>query len=391
MRRDCRLGFRIEAFLDLHQWQAMEIGPRVPLTTIPLCPADEMPLRVFCTFTDDSGSTRLRVGCCPSCGHVSYMDRPTQQWVDHYYLDSWDSHSVEARTYKKTQKLAEVPAKEKTVVALTKALDLDRRRPVCEIGCGWGASLKNLMLAGFQNVIGTDASAHRAQAVREGLGVPVVTSPFESEAARKALAPLAPFSVIFSNHVLEHTYDPDAVIAAAARMQDENDYLILAVPNQDGEPPMGVLMFLPHLHSFTRASLTRLAARHGYTVVDDSHIRPRQLVFVFQKRAAVPRPPAAAAGVFDQTVARYVESLDLDRWHVGLRRLWWERAGGRTGQCWMIGQGRLEARRWRHAIERHKYRFPRSVAITSLRRRFTSSTESALEIQQRGGISLFYK
>lgn len=391
MRRERRLGFCIEAFLDLHQWQAMEIGPRVPLTTVLLCPADEIPLRVLCTFTDDSGNTRVRVGCCPSCGHVSYMDRPTQEWMNHYYLDAWDSHSVDARTHKKTQKLAEVPAKEKTVVALTKALDVDRRRPVCEIGCGWGASLKNLVLAGFANVVGTDASAHRAQAVRAGLGVPVVTSPFESDAALDALAPLAPFSVIFSNHVLEHTYHPEAVIAAASRMQEKNDYLIIAVPNQEGEPPMGVLMFLPHLHSFTRASLTRLAARHGYAVVDDSHIRPRQLVFVFQKSTTPGRHEPTANGVFDQTLAKYVDSLGLARWRIGLRRLWWERAGGRAGQSWMMGRGRIEARRWRYAIEKHRYRTPRSVAITSLRRRFTTLAESPLEIQQRGNVRLFYK
>ena len=386
------LGFRVEAVLELYRWKVLEIGPDVPLTVAPSCPCDLKPLRTLCTLTDHTGSRRVRVGCCPSCGHITYIDRPTKAWMDGFYLEAWDANHAEGRVAKRTQRLlAKRARKKKTVVTLATELDVDRQRPVCEIGCGWGESLQHLLSAGFSTTIGTEASAHRAATVRAGLGVCVLTGAFESAATQRELVARAPFSIILSNHVLEHTYHADEVIAAASRLQNEGDHLIIAVPNQEGEPPMGVLLFLPHLHSFTRASLERLGARYGYSVVDDHWVHPRQLVLMFRKSASVLPVAPSAGGVFERTVATYRRHLHLHRWQVGRRRLWWERRGGRIGQRWMLGGGTIEARSWQHAVRRRGYRETRSLAIRNLRRRFTQTTESPFEIQFSGPIGLMYK
>lgn len=391
MRRDRQLGFRIEEFLELQQWKVMALGPDVPRAQAPDCPADGTPLRTLVTFCDDAGRLPVRLGCCPDCGHIAYIDRPDRTWIDRYYLETWDAHDVDDRVDRRTQKMLVKAPKEKTVVKLVKALPIDRARSVCEIGCGFGGSLLHLSQAGFTNMIGTDASKHRAESVRELLQIPVLTAPFESDAAQGELAARAPFGAIVSNHVLEHTYAPDQVFAAAAALQGPGDYFVLAVPNQEREPVMAVLMFLPHLHSFTRASMQTLAARHGYAVVDDRYVVPKQLVFVFQKTTVTPAAVEVAPGVFDRAVERFARALHLDRRHVGRRRFWWKKRSGEVGQRWMFGRGGFEARRWQQEVARKEYGETRSLAVTNLRRRHTSVGESPFEIQFRGPVSLFYK
>src|SRR5688572_24643563 len=201
-----QLAFRVQRPLDLQGWRVLDIDAAVPLTRVERCPADDADLRTLCTFVGRDANVTVRVGCCPSCGHVSYVDRPTAAWMNDYYLDSWDAEDVEARSEKRLRKLASTKKREKSVVTLAKALPVDKSRPLCEIGVGWGLSLKHLVDAGFERVVGTETSKHRADVVRSGLGVPVFTAPFESAETRAHLAAFAPFSVIVSNHVFEHTY-----------------------------------------------------------------------------------------------------------------------------------------------------------------------------------------
>ena len=387
-----RLGFVFNRPLDLRGWTTLDFGPDVPLTAVFACPGGDGLLRTLGTFIDASGGTRLRLGCCPSCGHVTYVDRPTPEWMNAYYLESWDGDDIESRGSSRERKLGNSRKREKTVVSLAKGLDVDRARPVCEIGSGWGLSLRHLLEGGFTQVVGTETSKHRAGVIERALQVPMITAPFESPACLRALEGHGPYSIILANHVMEHTYDPDRVLGAAAGLQGPGDYLIIAVPNQKTEQPMSVFFFLPHLHSFTRASLERAAARHGYTVVDDRHTGAKQLVYAFQKqRNPAASNPAPEDGIFERTVEHYVRAFSLDRWRIGLRRLWWFRRGGPTGQRWMLGTGALEERRWARTVSRKQYDDPRSVAIRSLWRRHTSADESPFEIQFSGPVRLFVK
>ena len=386
-----RLGLRVEAPIDLHGWKVIDIDANVPLTTVFACPADGATMRTLCTFTSDADPVRVRLGCCPTCGHVAYVDRPTEAWMNQYYLESWDANDVQARTENRQGRLLSTRKREKTVVTVAKSLDVDKRRPVCEIGSGWGVSLRHLMEGGFSRVVGTEASKHRAAVVRAGLGVPVYTAPFESTETQQALAEQGPFSIVVSNHVLEHTFHPGNVIEAAASLQREGDYLIVAVPNQETEQVMSVFFFLPHLHSFTQASLERTAARCGYAVVNNKYIHPKQLLLVLRKTDRTFPEKSPIAGVFERAVEKYTKELALDQWRAGLRRLWWLRRGGLTGQRWMMGSGPIEKARWARWVERQGYDLPRSIAVRSLGRRRTTVEESQFEIQFGGPVGLFCK
>ena len=87
-----RYGFRIDGYFDLEGWKVVDLTG-VPITQVPACPGDGTELTPICTFRSAKDRMRLRVGCCAACGHISYIDRPTEEWIYAYYLDTWDSAS----------------------------------------------------------------------------------------------------------------------------------------------------------------------------------------------------------------------------------------------------------------------------------------------------------
>jgi 2-polyprenyl-3-methyl-5-hydroxy-6-metoxy-1,4-benzoquinol methylase len=363
-----RYGFRIEEYFDLEGWKVVDLAD-VPMAQVAACPADETLLTPICTLTSTERAMHVRVGCCPECGHISYMDRPTREWVYRYYLDTWDSASGRrssegmAATADKAARAADATVH--ATVRLAQGLPLDRTLPVCEIGCGYGTSLHQLAASGFTRLVGIEASRHRAE-ITASAGFDVLTTPFEAPETREALRRRGPFGLIFTFHALEHTYHPDRVFAAASELQEPGGHLIVSVPNQEGEPSMGVLMFLPHLHSFTEASLARLAARFGYEVAETSANTAKTLNMVFTRAdpstvlgagpstvlgagpsTVLGAGPSTALGAgralrvpveerpYERAVEKLVSGLDLEARHVGRRRLWWSRRSDIAGQVWV--------------------------------------------------------
>jgi 2-polyprenyl-3-methyl-5-hydroxy-6-metoxy-1,4-benzoquinol methylase len=385
------LGFRIEAFLDLEHWKPVAIDGSVPLVQFPACPSDGATLRTLCTLVGDGSDQRIRIGCCSDCGHVTYIDRPTQEWIDRYYLSVWDAHELDSRVDRRTRRLAASLPSPNTSVKIALGLEIDRSRPICEIGCGYGANLKHLANAGFTDLTGIEASQHRAGVVTSLFGFDAFAGAFESRAVQEQLRPRAPFSIIYSHHALEHTYHPDAVLAAASRLQQPGEYLIISVPRHELEPSMSVLLFLPHLHSFTRASLERLAARSGYALVDDSWTHPKNLNLVFRKTDR-PVAPAGAEAPFERSVEKFVRGLELGRRYWLPQRLWWQtRSTDRAGHVWMTGPASFQARRWDRVMKQLGVENPRSARVSRLRRRVTTVVESPLEIQFAHGLMLLFK
>ena len=278
----------------------------------------------------------------------------------------------------------------KSAVRLALTLPIDRNLPVCEIGCGGGVSLRQLAANGFSQLVGIEASRHRAAAVRSG-GFDVLTTLFEAPEAQEALGARGPFALIFAHHALEYTYHLDAVFATAAEVQKPGAYLIASVPHQQGEPSMGILMFMPHLHSFTSTSLARLAARFGYEVADASANNTKNLNMVFRRTSSPVAIDVIAEGTPTRAVGKFVSALQLDRVRIGRRRLWWSRTSDQAGQLHVGPPDFLGRWNW-HRFEAHN-RIPRirSMLVTNLGARGNEMDESPLEIQFSGRIGLFAK
>jgi SAM-dependent methyltransferase len=216
----------------------------MPLEAIPHCPcclgAIEPVAGLYTPLA-------LVVVCeCRSCGWLGYGNRPSAQWFESFYASDWDEAGQATDVDLSRHALHPLAA---FVSHLVKP-----PASVCDLGCGFGTAIYQLHRAGY-TVRGVEKCGHRRLAAcAHNL---VVTGD---------LALLGKFDVIASHHVLEHCLDPDAFVKEIAEHQDEGGIMYLSVPNQVGEPSMGCLLFLPHLHSFTFGSLCRLAQRHGYSL-----------------------------------------------------------------------------------------------------------------------------
>lgn len=423
------LGFKVNNFLDLYDWKVLDINPSVPLVSYLACPADGISLKCVSSFIGNEGAQKIRLGCCPSCGYVGYMDRPSDVWISNFYSNVWDEANTKTKDISgiaedlREKLIKRDFGRKQEVLTLSKKFFIDKNRFICEIGCGYGTTLKQLELRGFKKAIGMEHSGHRAKVAKEAYGLQVFSYPFESGTLQEELQKFAPFSLIYSHHVLEHTYNPPQIIKLASGLQSVGDYLILSVPNVVGEVSMATLAFLPHLHAFSVLSLAKLLHNNNYIIIDNSLTTDFSINLVAKKvdpdflqgflgKYGYISKENSNIGKF--IVEKFIKGLGLGiRFKQPFRRLWWYRRfdiGGQTGlsQNPFIEMFRAQATsfinklKYRKAIifriGRYRYlknfisKIPaQSLLISDLPRRFTSYQESPIEIQFKDNIKLFYR
>ena len=266
--------FRILESIELQGWREQAID--MPLERWRYCPCDGTELRTVAAvmggerrevsyndFEWDEEWRGIRVGCCPACGYMGYIDRPSAEWFQQFYASEWDQYPAEAVQNTINGIRAEgLKADTHPIAGLAGKIPFSPDARVFEMGTGYGWALACMKQYGYKNLSGVESCPHRARVAREGFGFDVRHEAIEDHQG-------GPYDVILSHHVLEHCYDPAAVARKLASLQPEGGYLVLAVPNNAGEPTMGVLMFLPHLHSFTKKGLAWLLDEAGYTVLED--------------------------------------------------------------------------------------------------------------------------
>lgn len=295
-----------------------ELDPAVRFLVQPNCPGDDTPLRVVATLVGRGGSQKIRVGCCPGCGYIGYIDRVTKDWLIHYNSEIWDNPDQIDIHEEVRERRGECSAKDirqcDITMRLLRMTSADRSKPVCEIGTGYGATLKCLAGAGFSHAIGMETSRHRAEIARHAHGLEVLHGAFEDSRVQARLGSLAPLGLIYSHHVLEHTYDPREILTLAAGLQDDGDSLISILPNFFGEPTMATLFFLGHQHLFTPVALERLLNRTGYEISDDSLSTHRELT-IAATRVAHPRRryPDEGLDYVRRAVEKFASAMKL--WH----------------------------------------------------------------------------
>lgn len=263
--------FRILESIEPQGWREQAID--MPLVEQRYCPCDGTQLRSVARIVAGIPEERfpksrgpyplVRVGCCPSCGYMGYQDRPSAEWFQQFYASGWDQRQAEiVQNTIDEVRTQGVEGKQHPIAQLAERIPVNPDARVFEMGTGYGWALACMKQLGYRNLSGVESCPHRARVAREGFGFDVRHEAIEDHQG-------GPYDVILSHHVLEHCYDPAVIVRKLASLQPEGGYLVLALPNNAGEPTMGVLMFLPHLHSFTRKGLAWLLDEAGYTVLED--------------------------------------------------------------------------------------------------------------------------
>lgn len=320
-------GFRIIRPLELLNWRPVVIDETVPLETWTACPADRLKLRALAALSA-SGGLIIRIGLCEQCGYTGYLDRPTRSWISRYYADAWSQGAEKDTASLRKKRQPDNPARR----ALTSALELirDRSRPILEIGAGYGTLLRFIQGQGFTKVMGLESSRRRAEAAAKATGLPMLAGDFEAGETQTELRKHAPFGLIIAYHVLEHTYDPGEIIAAASRLQNHGDLLVLGMPDVWSEPAMNIILFLPHLHSFSREALERILQHGGYKTVNAGFSDAQNITFIAEKTAA---PSTVAATTprndyYQRAREKFRRELALNRLTpAGRQRYLWSKKG----------------------------------------------------------------
>jgi 2-polyprenyl-3-methyl-5-hydroxy-6-metoxy-1,4-benzoquinol methylase len=209
-----------------------------------------------------------RIGQCVTCGLV-YADprAPHDKILARYSRDYfWQEYLPSLGVIDGRYDLAQVDLRHKAVLDLIAARARGRR--LLEVGCGAGFFLKAAERAGWQ-VEGIELSEEAARFAVERLQLPI-------RRERAETAPIRPgsFDAAAMFDVIEHLFDPAAVLAAIARALTPGGTLAISTPNFDSlsrvalGPDWAVLSPLEHVYYFTEASLTRMLAAAGFPTVE---------------------------------------------------------------------------------------------------------------------------
>ncbi len=350
-------GFRVLGFDDLTNWR-----PVYPFDyTIEShedCPSCGTAFDTVAAIVSLTTAERIRVGCCPLCGLVGYIDRPSQADIDRYYAETWMGETVEQATEK-----AEAIKRQQPAHRLVGIL-ADQKLPSLEIGCGYGGMVHSLQRHGFA-VHATEQCPARAEAVRRTFGVQVTPE-----------IPDERYGLIYSSHVLEHVADPAGLIKACAARQDEGSYLVLQMPAFHWEPSIGVLMFLPHLWSFRSRALRYVLWANGYQVVNESRADASDLFVIARRTTRTPDAfPEPEGDLPYATVRKLLSGLGME----------WS---GPTQLKWQRNFDGAVLTPERYANQERQAGFPRTMTIEPVQRFRTSAP---IEIQYQGRVQLFHK
>ncbi len=139
-------------------------------------------------------------------------------------------------------------------------------RRFLDVGCATGMLLQEMKGRGWE-VQGVDVCRQSAEYGVRTRGVPIHAGTLE-----EAAFPAASFSTVHFSHLIEHLPDPRAFLLEVSRLLVPGGFAVITTPSIDG---FQARLFrggwrsaiADHLVLFSRASLKRLLAECGYTLV----------------------------------------------------------------------------------------------------------------------------
>ena len=272
-------------------------------TACPLCGGAELTVALRSADACQGKPGTFTIERCGACDHLFQNPRLSLAGLDFYYRDFYDGlggEDVETLFASAAHPYAERAEMVSRRASPTRWLD---------VGCGHGHfCARGKELLPECTFDGIDLSDSVLDAQRRG---------WLDEAHRGLFPELAEqladrYDAVSMSHYLEHTTDPRAEIAAAAKVLRPGGHLVIEVPDPESWVggvlgPLWIPWFQPqHLHFVSAGNLDRLFEEHGLEAVEwhrrEAHI-PSDLLFAvwlgLQRLSRTPgmpwHPPATPA------------------------------------------------------------------------------------------------
>ena len=216
---------------------------------------------VACGATPTSETRNgLSMRVCPSCNLF---------WRDEFDLDmvyyeekdiALEPEKIRARKRNVKDRIA--------MIRLHAALE-----NVCDIGCGEGLFLQELISQGATHVIGMEPGADAAEYARS-LGLHVVSDPIENiEDVAEKNKPITLYTLF---HVIEHLPDPVGAIKVLKKLLPPGGSIVLETPDFQSVSFLKrnyrhKHVYPEHLFYWNPRSLRMVLEREGFEVVSDTH------------------------------------------------------------------------------------------------------------------------
>jgi SAM-dependent methyltransferase len=207
------------------------------------------------------------IGRCAQCGLIYANPRaPEAAILGRYSSDYfWKEYLPSLGVVDGTFDLTRFDARHASVLKMI--ADEAPGRRLLEVGCGAGFFLKAAARAGWQ-VEGIELSTEASRFAVERLELPI-----RRERAEDAPIKPASFDAAAMFDVIEHLFDPRAVLTAIARALAPGGTLVISTPNIDAASryllgrDWAVLSPLEHVYYFSEDSLRRLLEATGFSDV----------------------------------------------------------------------------------------------------------------------------
>ncbi len=207
------------------------------------------------------------IAACAGCGLVFANPRaPEAKILARYSRDYfWNEYLPSLGAAEGKYDLAQFDLRHAPLLGLMSERAPGKR--LLEVGCGAGFFLKTAERAGWQ-VEGIELSDEAARFASERLQLPI-----RRERAEDAPIAAGSFDAAAMFDVIEHLFDPRAVLTAIARALVPGGLMVISTPNYESASrhllgvDWAVLSPLEHVYYFTETSLRRLLEVTGFSDV----------------------------------------------------------------------------------------------------------------------------
>jgi 2-polyprenyl-3-methyl-5-hydroxy-6-metoxy-1,4-benzoquinol methylase len=207
------------------------------------------------------------IAACAGCGLIYANPRAPQEKILARYSRNyfWNEYLPSLGAAEGKYDMAQFDLRHAALLQMMAARAPGTR--LLEVGCGAGFFLKAAERAGWQ-VEGIELSEEASRFAAERLQLPI-----RRERAETAPIASASFDAAAMFDVIEHLFDPRAVLTAIARALVPGGLVVISTPNFDSASrhllgvDWAVLSPLEHVYYFTEDSLGRLLEATGFSDV----------------------------------------------------------------------------------------------------------------------------